>query len=161
MTGKTRHANLAEQMTEVTLMNKQRHILLVGSKAFSNSAAALLKSCEDVETLHTTHVTIDLFLKQWRPDCAIINCADLEYAPLREIEELSRFQSNVAIVLVSSGRASPLAASAATAILFPSEVELNLAPVVASIFKENSHFSRHAAERAAGRVRRPDPDLLP
>lgn len=130
-------------------MNKQRHILLLGSRPFAQRAAALLESCEDVDTLHATHVTLDLFLSVWRPDCAIINCDDLEYDPLREIVELSRFQSNVAIVLVSSECVSPLAAWAAAAILLPSEVKLNLAPVVASIFTENSHFSRQVAQNAA------------
>lgn len=141
-------------------MSKRRHILLLGSRPFAQRAAALLESCKDVVTVHTTHVTIELFLSRWRPDCAIINSVDLEYEPLREIEELSRFQSNVAIILVSSGRLSPLAASAAAAILLPSELELNLAPVVASIFTGNSHFSGRIAESAAGRIRRSDPDLL-
>jgi hypothetical protein len=142
-------------------MNKQKHILLLGSRPFAQRAAALLKSCEDVDTLHATHVSIDLFLSGWRPDCAIINCDDLEYEPLREIEELSRFQSKVATVLVSSGCASPLAASAAAAILLPSEMELKLAPLVASILTEKSHFSRRVAENAGGRVRQSDRDLLP
>jgi hypothetical protein len=83
-------------------------------------------------------VTIDLFLSGWRPDCAIINCDDLEHEALQEIEELCRFQSNFAIILLSSGCVSPLAASAA--ILLPSEMDLKLAPLVASIVTENSHF---------------------
>ena len=137
-------------------MNKQRHILLLGSTAFAERAAGLLESCEDIDTLHTTRVTIDLFLSTWRPDCVIINCDDLEQKPLREIEELNRFQSKMAIVLVSSGCVSRLAASAAAAILLPSEMELKLAPVVASIFTDNSHFSGQVEGGAAGG--RPLPD---
>jgi hypothetical protein len=158
MTGKTRPANLTQQTTEVALMNKQRHILLVGSRAFANSAAALLESSDDVDTLHATHVTIDLFLSKWRPDCVIINCDDLECEPPREIEELNRFQSKVAIVLVSSGCVSPAAASAAAAILLPSEVQPKLAPLVASIFTEDSHLSAQIAESDAGRARHSNPD---
>jgi hypothetical protein len=141
-------------------MNKPRHVLLVGSRAFANGATALLRSCEGVETLHTTHVTIDLFLTQWQPDCAIINCSDLEQEPQHEIEELSRFQSKVAVVLVSSGHVSSLAASAAAAILLPSEVQLKLAPLVASIFTEGSYLSGQTAESAARERHKSDADLL-
>jgi len=142
-------------------MNKQRHILLLGSRPFAQRAAVLLESCEDVDTLHTTHVTMDLFLSRWQPDCAIINCDDLEHEPLREIEELSRFQSKVALVLVSSGCASPLAASAAAAILLPSEMELKLAPLVASILTENSHFNDKLRKMLQGASDSRNPDLLP
>jgi hypothetical protein len=50
------------QTMEAALVNKQRHILLASSRAFANSAAALLESCEDVETLHTTCLPIHLLL---------------------------------------------------------------------------------------------------
>jgi len=97
-------------------MANRRHILLVGSRAFAQCATAVLESCEDVETLHTTHVTIELFLSQWRPDCAIINCDDVKQEPLAEIQELSRFRPKITIVLVNSRHVSQLAASAVSAI---------------------------------------------
>ena len=122
-------------------MANRRQILLVGSEAFAQCAAALLESCEDVETLHTPHVTIELFLSQWRPDCAIINCDDVKQEPLAEIQELSRCRPKITIVLVSSRHVSQLAASAVSAILFPSEMHPMLAPLVTSLFKEASHCS--------------------
>lgn len=141
MTGNARHLNLAGNMTWGPLMNKQRHVLLVGARAFAKSAAALLESCEDIDTLHTTHVTIDLFLAKWRPDCAIVNCDDLEHDPLTEVEALSRFQPKVAIMLVSSSCVSQWAALAVAAILLPSEIDRRLAPLVTSLLKEGSHLS--------------------
>jgi len=121
-------------------VSKQIHILLMGSRAFAKDAAALLDACDNVETLHTTHVTIDLFLAELQPDCAIINCDDLEYELLSEIEELNRFQSEVTIVLVSSGCIPPLAAPAAAAIWLPSEMQLKLAPLV-TLLTGNPHSS--------------------
>ena len=122
-------------------MANRRHILLVGSRAFAQCATAVLESCEDVETLHTTHVTIELFLSQWRPDCAIINCDDVKQEPLAEIQELSRFRPKITIVLVNSRHVSQLAASAVSAILFPSEMHPMLAPLVTSLLKKASHCS--------------------
>jgi hypothetical protein len=125
-------------------MDKQIHVLLMGSKAFAKAAAAPLESCDNVDTLHIAHVTIDLFLAEWRPDCAVINCDDLEHELLGEIEDLSRFQSEVTIILVSSGGVSPLAVPAAAAILFPSEMQLKLAPLVMLLMGES-----HASVRCA------------
>ena len=139
-------------------MNKQKHILLMGSEAFAKDAAALLESCDNFDTLHTTHVTIDLFLADWRPDCAIINCDDLEHELLSEIEELSRFQPGVTIILVSSSCISPLAAPAAAAILLPSEMQLKLAPMV-TLLTENPHSSVRC-EKCCSNNPQLDPDLL-
>lgn len=128
-------------MREVALMNKQRRILLVGSRAFANIVAGLLESCEDVETLHTTCVTINLFLTRWRPDCAIIDCDNLAQEPLAEIEALSRFRPTVPIVLICSNCISQLAGPAVSAILRPSEMNPMLAPLVASLVNQTSHCS--------------------
>lgn len=135
-------------------MDRQIHILLMGSNAFAKDAAAPLESCDNVETLHIAHVTIDLFLAEWRPDCAIINCDDLEHELLSEIEELSRFQSGVTIILVSSGCVSPLAVPAAAAILLPSEMQLKLAPLV-TLLMDESHISARCA-KCSGEIAYPD-----
>lgn len=122
-------------------MNKQRRILLVGSRAFSNSAEALFESCDDLETLHTTCVTIHLFLTHWRPDCAIIGCDDLAQEPVAEIEALSRFRPTVPIVLICSNCTPQAVGPAVSAILRPSEMNPMLAPLVASLVNETSHCS--------------------
>lgn len=117
-------------------MNKLWHVLLVGSRAFAKRAATLLESCDNIDTMHTSHVTIALFLAKWRPDCAVVNCEDMEYAPLTEVEALNRFQPKVAIVLVSSSCVSELAALAVAAVLLPSEMDRTLAPLITSLLKE-------------------------
>ena len=139
-------------------VNKQIHILLMGSKAFAKDAAALLESCDNVDTRHTAHVTIDLFLAEWRPDCAIVNCDDLEHELQSEIEELSRLQSGVTIILVNSSCISPLAAPGAAAILLPSEVQLRLAPLV-TLLTENPHSSA-CREKCCSIKPQLDPNLL-
>lgn len=99
---------------------------------------ALFERGEDLDALHSAHLTMDLFLAKWRPDCAVVNCADLEHKPLTEIEALSCFRPKPLIVLVSSKRMSQLAASDAAAILIPSEVRTRLVPLVRSLFAEGS-----------------------
>jgi len=118
-------------------MNRQRRILFIGSRPFAKGAAALFERCKDVDTLHSSQVTIGLFLTKWRPDCAVVNCDDLEHELLTEIEALRRFQRKFPIVLVSSSRVSSLAASAAVAILLPPEVHTRLAPLVKSLFTDD------------------------
>ena len=119
-------------------MNKQQHILLVGSRAFAKWVLTLFERGEYVDVLHSSHVTIDLFLAKWRPDCAVVNCDDLEHELLTEIEALSCFRPKPAIVLVSSSRVSRLAAAEAAALLLPSEVRTTLAPLVRSLFTEDA-----------------------
>src|SRR5579863_3068643 len=109
-------------MTQVPPMGKRKHILLIGSRVFARDAATLLESCNGADMLHTKRVTVELFLAKWRPDCAIINCDDLEHEPLAEIEALTRFQPHVPIVLVSSRSESQIPASSVSAILLPSEM---------------------------------------
>lgn len=123
-------------------MIKAKRILLVGSEAFAVRAAALLDPCDDVETVHVSRVTIELFVVKWRPECAVINCDDLEHDPLVDIEALSRFRPKVTIVLVSSKRVSQAAASAVSGILLPAEMPAMLAPILSSLCNESLTVNR-------------------
>src|SRR5579863_10316290 len=119
-------------------MNKQTSIFLIGSKAFADNATTLLALCKNVRTVHTSRVTIELFLAKRRPDCAIVNCDDLGHEALAEIETLSRFEPKIAIVLISSCCISQLAAAAAATILSPSEMYSGLAPLLKALLNENA-----------------------
>jgi hypothetical protein len=130
----------AAQLLECLSMNKQTNILLIGSKAFADDTTTLLVLCKNVCTLHISRVTVQLFLAKRRPDCAIINCDDLGHELLTEIEALSRFEPKIAIVLISSGCLSQLAAVTAP-ILSPSEMYSGLAPLLRSLLNDNAYCS--------------------
>ena len=117
------------------------HILFIGSRAFGDSAASLFDSAEDFETLRAPHVSIELFLAKWRPDFAVVNCDELEHEALVEVDALSRFHVKLPIVLVSSRPVPPEAASAAKAILHPSEMRTHLASFVKSHIAADSRPS--------------------
>jgi hypothetical protein len=118
-------------------MIKAKRILLVGSEAFAVRAAALLDTCDDVETVHVSRVTIELFLVKWRPDCAIINCDDFEYQGSMEREALTRFHRRVTMVLVSSTSVCQSGEPSASAVLHPAEMCRMLVPLLRSLCTEN------------------------
>jgi hypothetical protein len=130
----------AAHLLWILRMNKPTNILLIGSKVFADDATTVLGLCKNVRILHTSRVTIQLFLAKWRPDCAIVNCDDLGHEALAEIEALSRFEPKITTVLISSGCISQLAAGAAP-MLSPSEMYSGLAPLLRSLLNENTHCS--------------------
>lgn len=140
--GGTNPFRLPEKQNWAKSMKQKRHLLIIGPRAFATTVvAALVELREDVVTMHAPYTSIDLFLTRWRPDCAVVDADDLGHETVVEIEALTRFEARLPIVIVSSHPVDPLVAPAAAAILCPSEVQTQLAPLVRLLVERTSSSS--------------------
>jgi len=119
-------------------MGQRRNILIVGSKEFRTSTAELFKLRDGFCTICASGISVQLFLTQWRPDCAIVDFDPLHPDTNAEISALTLFRLKLPIVLITSHPVSLSLVSSLAAVLRPSEVHDQLAPLVKSLFTPES-----------------------